>query len=75
MLVAGELDIAHLDRGAFLDVEVHLHGGRGDGLDFGLDGGELVAMLRQHVAEHGLGAFDCGRVELAFHARAQPFPS
>ena len=45
VLVAGELDLAHLHRGAFLDVEVHLHRGRRNRLDLGLDGGELVPVL------------------------------
>ena len=50
VLVAGEADVAHLHRGAFLDVEVHLHRGRRNGLDLGLDGGELVAVLGQDLA-------------------------
>ena len=43
--VAHELDLAHLHYRAFLDVEVHLHRGRRNGLDVGLDGGELMAVL------------------------------
>ena len=50
VLVAGELDLAHLHHRAFLDVEVHLHRGRRNGLDVGLDGGELVAVLGEQLA-------------------------
>ena len=73
VLVAGELDLAHLHRGAFLDVEVHLHGGRRNGLDLGFDGGELVAVLGENVFEHGLGALDLGRVVLALDREANLF--
>ena len=51
VLVAGEIDLADFYRRAFLDVEVHLHRGGRNGLDIGLDGGELMAMLRQHCAQ------------------------
>ena len=48
--VAHELDLAHLHHRAFLDIEVDLHRGRRNGLDVGLDGGELVAVLGEQLA-------------------------
>ena len=41
-----KLDFAHLHGGAFLDVEVHLHRGRRNGLNLGFDSGKLVSVLR-----------------------------
>ena len=73
MLIAGELDLAHLHRGAFLDVEIHLHRGRRNGLDLGLDGGKLVAVLGENFLEDGLGPLDLGRVVLALHREADLF--
>jgi hypothetical protein len=51
VVVAVEGDLADLDRRAFLDVEGDADGGRRDGLDFGLDGGELVAVLGEQVLQ------------------------
>jgi hypothetical protein len=67
--VAHELDFAHLHHRAFLDVEVDLHRGRRDGLDVGLDGGELVAVLGQQLLDDGLGLRDLGGIVLAFHRK------
>ncbi len=57
LLVAGELDVADLDLRAFLDVEREVHQLRTGGqfLDLVRDLGELVALLRHHVAHD---AFD-----------------
>ncbi len=52
VLIAGELDLAHLDRGAFLNVEVDGDRGRRNRLDVGLDGGELVAVLGEQLADY-----------------------
>ena len=73
MLVAGELDLAHLYRGAFLDVEVDLDGSRRNGLDVGLDGGELVAVLGEQFFEDRLGALDLGGIVLALDGKADLF--
>ena len=70
MLVADELDLADLDRRAFLDTEVDLHRGGRDGLDVGLDDGELVAVLCEEFREYGFGAHHLGRIVLAFHREA-----
>jgi hypothetical protein len=60
VLVANELDLAHLHGGAFLDIEVDLHRGRRNVLDIELDGGELVAVLGENLLENGGGAQDLG---------------
>ena len=73
VLVAAEMNLAHFDGRAFLDVEVHLHRGRRNGLDLGLDGGELVAVLRQNVLEHSLGPLDARGVVLALDGEANLF--
>ncbi len=70
MGVAGELDGADLYDRAFLDVEVHLHRGRRNGLDIRFDGGELVAVLSHHLLENRFGALDLGLVELALDGQA-----
>jgi hypothetical protein len=68
MLVADELDVADFDGRAFLDVEVDLDGGGRDVFDVELDGGELVAVLGEHLLDDGGGAQDLGLVELALDA-------
>ena len=65
-LVAVEDDLAHLDGRAFLDVEGDGNGGRRNGLDLGLDDGELVSVFTEQRFEDGLGALDAGRVILTF---------
>src|SRR5664279_2977561 len=70
MLVAGEVNLANLNRGAFLDIEVDLHRGGRNGLDLGADGRELVAVLGENLAQHSLGPLDLGRVILAFLGEA-----
>ena len=66
VLIAVEDDLAHLDGGAFLDLEGDGDAGGRDGLDLGLDGGELVAVLAEQVAQDDLSALDAGGVVLAF---------
>ena len=58
VLVAGEADVADLDRRAFLDAEVDLHRGRRNGLDVGLDGGELVSVFGQQLLQDDVRARD-----------------
>ena len=65
LLIAVEDDLADLDGGAFLDVEGEGDGGGRDGLDFGADGGELVAVLAEQLLEDDFGALDAGGVVLA----------
>ncbi len=66
VLVAVEDDLADLDGRAFLDGERDGDGGGRNGLDFGLDGGELVPVLGEQVLQDGFGALDAGRVVLRF---------
>ena len=73
MLVAGELDVAHLDGGAFLDIEVDLNRSRRDVLDVQLYNGELVSVLGEQIFEDGGGAQNLGRVVLALHGHADLF--
>ena len=53
-----EGDVAHLDLGAFVDVEDDLDRGRGDLADFGPDVGVLAAALSQQFAQHVDRAID-----------------
>ena len=73
VLVAGEFDHAHLHGGAFLDVEIHLHRGGRNGLDLGLDGGKLVAVLGENVLEDSLSPLDLGGIVLALDCEADLF--
>ena len=67
VLIAGELDLADFDRRAFLDVEVDLHRGGRNGLDVGLDGGELMAVLGEQFREDVLRAHHLGGIVLALN--------
>ncbi len=69
-LVAGEADVADLDRGAFLDIEGHRDGGGRDGLDLRGDGRELVPVLAEQLPEHGDRPRDARGVVLALHSEA-----
>ncbi len=73
MLVAGEANVAHLHRRAFLDVEDDLHRRGGNCLHFGLDRRKLVAVLGLNRAQHCLGPLDLRRVELALHRKRDLF--
>ena len=73
MLVAHEANLADLYCRAFLDIEVDLHRSRRNGLDVGLDGGELVTVFGQDVFEDGLGALYLGCVVLALDGQANLF--
>ncbi len=72
-VVALEGDLADLDRRAFLDVEGQRDGGGRDGLDIGPDGGELVAVLAEHLLQHDFGALDARGIVLAFDGEADLF--
>ena len=73
MRVAGEFNLAHLHSGAFLDVEVHLHRGRGNRLHLFLDGGELVPVLGEQILEHLLYPLDLGWIVLALNRKPNLF--
>ena len=66
-------DLADLYGWAFLDIEVDLHRRGRNGLDVGLDGGELVTVLGEDVFEDGLGPLDLGWVVLALDRQADLF--
>ena len=70
MLIALELDGANFYNRAFLDIEVHLYRCRRNCLDFGLDGGELVAVFCEQRLDHRFGALDLGGVILAFNRQS-----
>ena len=74
VLVAVKLDIAHFDRGAFLDVEVDRDRRRRNGLDVGMDGRKLVAVLGQQFLQHGFASLILvGRT--GFRPTTAPSPS
>ncbi len=70
IVIAVEGDLANLYGGAFLHVEGQSDGRRRDGLYFGTNGGELVAVRCEQLLNDDLSALDLGRVILTLDGKA-----
>ena len=70
-MVAGKGDVAHLDRGAFLDDEVDRDRGRRNGLDVRLHRGKLMPVLGQQRADHVDRSRQLGGIVGAFNREAR----
>ena len=68
LLIAGEGDVADLDLGAFLDVEIDLDAGGRDELDILPHRGELVAVLAFELLDDRDGLRDMSLIELRLPA-------
>ena len=74
VVVAGEGDVADLDRRAFLDAEGDRDRGRRNGFDLGRDGGELVPVFGQQLLRTTIGVLDRAWGRTGSRRRGRPSP-